>query len=137
MASDSHSFIVAAIARKIRQYGFVVSYLDSNYRDIDIKKFDIPPKIIHHKPDIIGEKENFFCIGEAKTVNDLSAERTRRQIQDFFDIVQSNDNNKLIIGIPLSGKYLLNNLLKRIGLLGHRQIEIIFVPDELLSHEEI
>lgn len=62
MASEKHNFIVSAIARKIRQDGFRITYLDGKYQDIDTKKFDIPPKIINHKPDVIGEKEGIFSV---------------------------------------------------------------------------
>ena len=60
MASEQHNFIVSAIARKIRQYGFRIIYLDGKYQDVDTKKFDIPPQIINHRPDVIGEKERIF-----------------------------------------------------------------------------
>ena len=137
MASEKHDFIVSAIVRKIRQDGFRVAYLDGKYQDIDTEKFGIPPKIINHKPDVIGEKESiFFCIGEAKTKNDLLAERTKNQIIDFLTIVRLNSGNKLVIGIPLNAKEDLEKLLIELGLVGQKQIEVIYVPEELLPYEE-
>lgn len=137
MASEKHNFIVSAIARKIRQDGFRIIYLDGKYQDISTKKFDIPPKIINHKPDVIGEKEGiFFCVGEAKTKNDLLTERTKNQIIDFLTIVRLNSGNKLIIGIPLNAKEDLEKLLIQLGLVGQKQIEIIYIPEELLPYEE-
>lgn len=38
MTSNKYDFIVVAIARKIRQYGFKIIYLDSCYQDISAKK---------------------------------------------------------------------------------------------------
>lgn len=137
MASEKHDFIVSSIVRKIRQDGFKVIYLDGKYQDIDTEKFNIPPKIINHKPDVIGEKESiFFCIGEAKTKNDLPAERTKNQIIDFLTIVRLNSGNKLIIGIPLNAKEDLEKLLIELGLAGQKQIEIIYIPEELLPYAE-
>jgi len=137
VASEKHDFIVSAIVRKIRQDGFRVAYLDGKYQDIDTEKFGIPPKIINHKPDVIGEKESiFFCIGEAKTKNDLLAERTKNQIIDFLTIVRLNSGNKLVIGIPLNAKEDLEKLLIELGLVGQKQIEVIYVPEELLPYEE-
>lgn len=137
MASKKHDFIVSAIVRKIRQEGFKIIYLDGKYQDINTEKFDIPPKIINHKPDVIGEKENIFiCIGEAKTKNDLFNERSKNQMIDFIKIVELNPNNKLIIGIPLNAKRDLERLLIESGLEHQRQIKIIYIPEELLPHEK-
>ncbi|KUK55983.1 MAG: hypothetical protein XD79_0369 [Atribacteria bacterium 34_128] len=137
MPSEKHDFIVSAIVRKIRQDGFRVIYLDGKYQDIDTEKFDIPPKIINHKPDVIGEKESiFFCIGEAKTKNDLLSERTKNQIIDFLTIVRLSSGNKLVLGIPLNAKENLEKLLIELGIVNQKQIEIICIPEELLPYEE-
>lgn len=137
MPSEKHNFIVAAIARKVRQDNFIIIYLDGKYQDINTKKFDIPPKIINHKPDIIGVKESiFFCIGEAKTVSDIFSERTKNQITDFSTIVRLNSGNRLIIGIPSNAKENLKRLLSQLGLANHKQIEVLHIPEELLPYEE-
>jgi hypothetical protein len=137
MASEKHNFIVSAIARKIRQNCFRIIYLDGKYQDIDTNKFDMPPKIINHKPDIIGVKGSvLFCIGEAKTGSDIFSERTKNQIADFFTIVRLNSGNRLIIGIPSGAKEDLKRLLFQLGLANHKQIEIIHIPEELLPYEE-
>jgi len=137
MASEKHNFIVSAIARKIRQDRFRIIYLDGKYQDIDTKKFDIPPKIINHKPDVIGEKEGiFFCIGEAKTKNDIFSERTKNQITDFLTIVRLNSGNRLVVGIPLNAKEDLEKLLLELGLANQKQIQIIYIPEGLLPYEE-
>lgn len=137
MASEKHDFIVSAIVRKIRQDGFRVIYLDGKYQDINTEKFDIPPKIINHKPDVIGEKDSiFFCIGEAKTKNDLLTERTKNQIIDFLAIVKLNSGNKFVIGIPLNAKEDLEKLLIELGVVNQKQIKIIYIPEELLPYEE-
>ena len=137
MASEQHDFIVSAIGRKIRQYGFRIIYLDGKYQDLDTKKFDIPPKIINHKPDIIGERDGiFFCVGEAKTRNDIFSKRTKNQFSDFFTIVKLDSENKLIIGIPLKAKNDLEKILLEIGLDNKTQIKILCIPEELLPYEE-
>ena len=137
MASEKHDFIVSAIVRKIRQNGFRVIYLDGKYQDIDTEKFDIPPKIMNHKSDVIGKKEGiFFCIGEAKTKNDIFSERTKNQITDFLTVVKLNSGNRLVVGIPLNAKEDLEKLLIKLKLVNQKQIEIIYIPEELLPYEE-
>jgi len=112
MASRRHDFIVSAVARKMRQEDFCIVYLDGRYQDICMTKPEIPPRIIRHKPDVIGEKENgAFCIGEAKTENDISSERTKSQICDFVTMVGMNSENKLIIGVPSNARGDLEQLL--------------------------
>lgn len=137
MASEQHNFIVSAIARKIKLAGFRIKYLDGKYQDVGTSKLDIPPQITHHRPDVIGEKNNeVFYIGEAKTRSDFHADRTRNQISDFLALVKLNPDSKLIIGIPLSAKPDLQKLLHKLGLSKEEQIEIICIPEELLPHEE-
>jgi len=137
MASKRHDFIVSAIGRKIRQYGFKIIYLDGKFQDLDTKKFDIPPKIINHKPDIIGERDGIhFCVGEAKTKNDIFSKRTKNQFFDFFTIVKSGRENILLIGIPFEAKSDLEKLLLEIGLDNKKQIKILCVPEDLLPDEE-
>jgi hypothetical protein len=137
MASRRHDFIVSAVARKMRRGDFQVVYLDGRYQDIGITKPEIPPKIMRHKPDVIGEKENeAFCIGEAKTEYDISSERTRNQISDFMAIVGMNCENRLIIGIPSNSSGDLEQLLRKLGYWRHKQIEILPVPEKLLPYEK-
>jgi len=137
MAGKKHNFIVSAIVRKIRQEGFRVIYLDGEYKDIGMIKLEIPPKIIRHKPDIIGEKENgAFCIGEAKTKNDVFSERTKNQITDFMAVVELDSGNKLVIGIPSNASEDLEKILLKLEFMNHKQIEIIYIPEELLPYEE-
>lgn len=137
MASAKHDFIVSLIVRKMRQDGFKIIYLDGKYQDVNTEKFNIPPKIINHKPDVVGEKDRgFFCIGESKTKNDLISKRTKNQIKDFFEIVRLNYENKLIIGIPMSAKENLKKLLIELEVANQKQIEMIYVPEELFPYAE-
>ena len=137
MASEQHNFIVSAIARKMKLDGFRIIYLDGRYQDVEIEKPDIPPKVISHRPDLIGAKSGtFFCIGEAKTKNDLRSERTKNQLMDFLTIVKLNPENKLLIGIPLAAKEDLEKLLLKLGLVNQKQMRVVCIPDELLPHEE-
>jgi hypothetical protein len=138
MASTKHNFIVSSLARKIRKYGFKVLYLDSKYQDIDSKKYEIPPKIVNHKPDIVGVKESMlFCIGEAKTSNDIFTERTRNQIQDFISLIRVNRQNMLFLGIPLKAKSDLTKLLLDLELNQDEQVNITYIPEGLFPDEEI
>lgn len=137
MASEQHNFIVSAIGRKMRSIGFEIIYLDGKYQDIGTNKFDIPPKIINHKPDIVGEKGGmFFCIGEAKTENDINSNRTKNQIIDFLELVRQSPGNKLILGVPLNAKGDLEKLLIKLGLANQEQLDFVYIPETLLPNEE-
>ncbi len=133
MASQKHDFMVAAIARKIRSLGFSVTYVDGDYVNISQHKHPIPPRIINHRPDIIGQNDfGNFCIGEAKTLNDLRSSRTKQQLVDFSEIVNLYDGNYLILGIPLSADQVLDNLIKQFQLANNSLI-IIKIPDYLVT----
>jgi len=137
MASERHNFIVSVIARKMRSSGFEIIYLDGKPQDIGTKRFNIPPRIINHRPDIVGEKDGiFFCIGEAKTQNDIHSERTKNQIIDFLALVRQNSGNKLILGIPLDAKDDLEKLLVKLGVVNLEQLDFVYIPELLLPYEE-
>ncbi|MHA1881868.1 MAG: hypothetical protein ACTSUO_02350 [Candidatus Thorarchaeota archaeon] len=137
MASKRHDFIVSAVVRKMRLDGFDIVYLDGRHHDISTTKPEIPPTIIHHKPDVIGEKKDgIFCIGEAKTESDISSERTRNQVSDFMAVVLMNEENRLILGVPLNSTGDLEALLRKLGCWHHKQIDIIHIPEELLPYEK-
>jgi hypothetical protein len=134
MASKQHNFIVSFIAGKLQKLHFKIIYLDGNYVDCLMQKPEIPPQIINHRPDIIAEDSNgAFCIGEAKTSNDLHSKRTKEQLLDFTNLISINPNNKLIIGIPSDSIEILRNLFVRLGILNHPQIEVFSVPTLLMS----
>lgn len=120
----------------MKLYGFHIIYFDGKYQDITMKKIDLPPKIMHHRPDVVGEKDGFFCIGEAKTEGDIDNERTKNQVLDFMYIVALDNRNKLIIGIPEKANKKLDRLLTSLGLYNHGQIEIICIPEGILPDEE-
>jgi hypothetical protein len=138
MASKAHNFILSSIVRKMRHHGFKLIYLEGAYQDVGTEKYEIPPKILNHRPDAIGERKNkSFCICEAKTQNDLSSLRTKNQIRDFLKIVAMNKDNKLIVGVPLNAKDKCQKLFRKLNLTDHKQVEIIYIPEELFPNEEI
>jgi hypothetical protein len=133
MASKGHDFIVASISRKIRELGFIITYVDGECVNISILKHPIPPKIINHKPDVVGEnKTGNYCIGEAKTTNDIKSKRTKQQLIDFSEFVNLYEGNFLIIGIPLNAENELNKLLWKSSL-KCENIIILRIPDVLLK----
>jgi hypothetical protein len=133
MASKGHDFIVASISRKIIELGFQITHVDGLSVDISSVKPQIPPKILNHKPDIIGANlYGNFCVGEAKTKNDLDSKRTKQQLSDFSKLVNLYSGNYLIIGIPLSAETKLANLINKHPL-NLNSIIILKIPDILLK----
>src|SRR3990167_8658971 len=102
MASKAHQFIADLVARKMYQEGYeVVGFEGEN--STEIIKLKLPPKILRHRPDLIGIKDQSIAIGEAKTVNDFTS-RTKEQLLDFTDSKdwQEGINRKVYFGIPMS-----------------------------------
>ena len=127
MASAPHQFMLSLLAMKMKSLGFEPISYDGNSYQIGMTKLKIPPTIYNHRPDIIGINVNDeFCIGEVKTVNDLSSHRTKQQIIDF------SKSAKFIICTTKSAQEKLVNKLNRLGLLFNRNVEMLIVPDELI-----
>jgi hypothetical protein len=136
LASKAHNFIVSSLVRKIRTDGFRIIYFEGKYQDVNVMSYNIPPKIINHRPDVIGEKEDkSFCIGEAKTKNDLMSSRTKKQFKDFSDLTTIGNGNKFYLGIPISASPKLRKLLDLLNLNSNKNIEVVYIPDEILKFE--
>lgn len=133
MASPGHDLIVASLSRKIRELGFNIIYIDGEQSNISSTRLSIPPKIINHRPDIIGENVmGNYCVGEAKTITDLKSTRTQQQIIDFSNLINLYDGNYLLIGIPFSAEKTLDQLLIRLSINTKNLIKVK-VPDLLLK----
>lgn len=139
MASKNHQRIIGIIVRKMRQKEYEVVSFEGKEKiisDIDLR---IPPKIIRHRPDVIGVnfKNNKLCIGEAKTGADLVTRRTQEQFSDFSDVLVRVDNSaELIIGIPKSAEPELIKLLQKLNLLENPNVSYVWMPDDLLDGDE-
>ena len=116
--------------------GFEILFFEGNSADIGTKKFDIPPKVLYHRPDLVGGNSSGYCIGEAKTENDIFSERTKEQIKSYLDFLILNKGNRLVLGIPIDAKRDLERLLKNLGGNNCAQVDILSVPMELLPYEE-
>lgn len=136
MASLRHNFIVSAIVRKMRESEYDITFLEGRWQDVGTHKYNLPPKIISHRPDIISENKFGFCIGEAKTKNDIFSERTFEQFKDYTTALNLAGNNKLIIGVPLSAKEDLQQLLYKLDIKDNPRIEVLYIPTEVLPNEE-
>lgn len=136
MASLRHNFIVSAIVRKMRENRYNIAFLEGRWQDVGTYQYNLPPKIISHRPDVIGENKFGFCIGEAKTEDDIFSNRTFKQFKDYTTALNLVGNNKLIIGIPLSAKESLQQLLHKLGIKDDPRIEVIYIPTEVLPNEE-
>ena len=120
MVSSVHQFILTLVARKMREIGFEPIAYDGDYNNLGLHKLNIPPKIINHRPDIMGiNLRNEFCIGEVKTANDIFSIRTKNQFVDFLQF------GNLIIGIPNNAKEILISRLKSLNILFNKNIILI------------
>ncbi len=134
MAGKNHQFILGLIIKKIRELGFKIIALDGSCLGTFGEIIKIPPKIFRHRPDVIAvNNEGFFCIGEAKTANDLNNRRIHEQILDYMDVKLNGKHCYIVIGIPQSSKYKLEDLLKKLQVLKSPNVSILTVPDEIIN----
>jgi hypothetical protein len=134
MASKQHQFIIGLINRKICEYGFKIVFIDGRVSGTIGRKYALPPKIIRHRPDVVGiSNEGFICIGEAKTKDDILNNRTKEELFDFSNFEFNGQQCLLIIGVPKSSKGALTNVLLELGILNYKNIEILLIPDEIIN----
>jgi hypothetical protein len=134
MASRAHQFIADMVSRKMYQEGYeVVAFEGEN--SMEMVKLHIPPRILRHRPDLIGVKDQSIAIGEAKTADDFSS-RTREQLLDFtFKEDSQNDVNKEVyFGIPMSIEEKFRDLMGELGI-SNGDITILAIPDRLLPQD--
>jgi hypothetical protein len=140
MPSQAHQFLAMCIVRKIREKGYEVVALDGDYTKVSDIPFKIPPKVMRHRPDIIGVRigDMRVCIGEAKTKSDLSSERTKEQFMDYAKVIldESKPKCELMIAIPKSAEDILIKLLKRLDICENDNIFYLTVPELLLPHDK-
>lgn len=130
MASRAHQFMLTLLVRKMRLLGFEPIAYDGDSYQIGKNKLKIPPTIIRHRPDVIGiDINNILCIGEVKTIHDLSSPRTSSQLKDFSKCAP------VIICTAKHAEDKLSKLLKRINLLFQKNIELLIIPDELIPYD--
>ena len=135
MASYEHDFIVKMIQVKMKKMGFEVVFMENKHKGT--KKYQIPPTIISHRPDIIGYRkdDDRIMIGEAKYYGDIESDRSKRQIKDFISL-SSKKNIDVIFGIPVSEHEKMIKLVKEIDETFDLEKGILLVPDRLLRRGE-
>jgi len=133
MASRAHDFIVALVARKVLTLGFQIVYLEGSYCRLVSDSARIPPRIIRHRPDVIGiDSCGADCIGEAKTTGDLGSQRTREELEDYSRLLALSASNALVVGYPTESHSAVLALLASVGLAPGPTVHLLRVPSALL-----
>jgi hypothetical protein len=134
MTSKRHQFILGLIIKKIVQDGFTVRSIEGKLVATSYEKFDLPPKILRHRPDVIAVNEDGqICIGEAKTERDLYARRTKEEFLDFSKVMLNGKCCILVIGIPATAKNVLEKIQKELNFFQKDNIQILYVPEEIIN----
>lgn len=129
-----HQFILGLIVKKMREEGIRIFGIDGYYPGLFGEKIPLPPKILRHRPDAVGIKEDGqICFGEAKTENDLSNKRTYEQLEDFSTIKLNEKTCEVFIGLPRSAKAEFDGKLEKNGLKNSTSIKILYIPDEIIN----
>jgi hypothetical protein len=134
MTSERHQFILGLIVKKIIQDGFIVKSIEGKLVAALDEKFDLPPKIFRHRPDVMAVNEGGqICIGEAKTEGDLYAHRTKEEFLDFSNVMLNGKFCILVIGIPDTARDTLHGILKELNIYQKDNIRILYVPEEIIN----
>lgn len=134
MASNRHQFIVGLLVKRMREDGIVIHALDGKYPGLFGNSMPLPPRIINHRPDIVGSSVNGqICIGEAKTESDISNSRTYEQLQDFLVMELNGLICKVYLGIPKSSEVVFTKTLSRLGLSTCNNLVLLLVPDIIIN----
>lgn len=133
MRSKAHDIIAALVVRKMKELGFVPVSADTQEALFGENRLPVTVSLGRHRPDIIGyrKEDDKVCIGEAKTMSDLKAARTKEQIEDYVSL----RSVELFLGIPSDGCQLLSDILNPLDLKENTSIHVIKVPAELLLSE--
>lgn len=134
MATRAHQFIADLVARRMNIDGYEVVSFEGENSSEEIK-LKLPPKILRHRPDLIGTKQDSLAIGEAKTANDFR-ERTKEQLEDFTEGLKLiGQDYKVYLGIPLSAEDKVNRMIK-LWNINTSYLDILTIPDRLLPYDE-
>jgi hypothetical protein len=131
MPTKAHQFIVDIISMRMSKDGYaVVAYEGES--TVQRLKSHLPPKILRHRPDLIGVGELGVAVGEAKTAEDFG-DRTKEQLLDFADDyrIDGLKGYRFFLGIPLSAQETLEALLRKLRI-DSSKLVLITVPDRLL-----
>ncbi len=134
MPTKAHQFIADSISLHLYSLGYeVVGY--EGISSINKYKLKLPPKILRHRPDIIGVKSKSVAIGEAKTADDVSR-RTKEQLQDFTNSQNwiKGINYLVIFAYPSSFDKYFNNLIKKLGI-STLNLKTLPIPDRLIPDD--
>ncbi len=112
---DEHQRLVNSLIVAFQKEGYTVQQaVGGSYQD--------PYKIGKHEPDIIARNEDgLIIVGEAKTIDDISSERSKEQYLDFSDRVMSEGilrgkHVPLHIIVPRDGAASLRQALINLGI---------------------
>lgn len=134
MATKRHQFIIGLLVRKMRECGCEIMCIDGKYSTILPGYIQIPPKVLRHRPDILGINEfGQICIGEAKTENDLSSSRTIKQVVDFTSIQINGQQSEVYFGVPRMAEERFRRTLSNHGLLQYPNLHVLYIPEDIIN----
>ncbi len=134
MAGNRHQFILGLVIKKMREVGASILGVDGNCPGLFGEKISLPPQVMRHRPDAIGmNPDGQVFIGEAKTEDDITNNRTYEQIQDFSSAELNGKLCEVFIGVPQTGEDLFNRRLEKLGLKGVQNIYVLVIPDEIIN----
>ena len=134
MSSKGHDFLVEIIHMKMKQLEFRIVLSESHYHN---ERYQIPPTIIHHRPDVIGisKDDSSICIGEAKYFGDMVSERSWNQIIDFIELT-SDPKYTFIVSFPESEEDNFNKIIKSKNLELNNSCIVLSIPDRLIPRAD-
>lgn len=139
MPSHAHQSLLLWCARKMTADGFRLTGFDGRI-DQAGDWSDLPPpfEIRGVRPDACGVHAMQGLVGfaEAKTATDIDNAHTRAQLRvlGHARMREGSVMCPLYLAVPRSCAYALDRVLIDVGLIGHKHVRRIHVPDTLLLH---
>jgi hypothetical protein len=140
MPSEKHQMLQRLLAQKMTADGYSITHWDGrqcNAAGGGGLPWPLPIPIGKHRPDIIAIKkdDHRLAIGEAKTPDDISNPRSKRQLLDFSSASINGNPSQVYIAIPQSCRGALIKLMIDCKLIGQPNIYVLAVPEVLLKEE--
>lgn len=134
MASKKHQFIMGLIVRQMRELGCQITFFEGNHPTKNIDIIGLPPKILRHRPDILGISNiGQLFIGEAKTDTDLKSLRTIEQLSDYTSIKINDFACEVFFGIPNLAQKKFQKIVESLNLTNYPHLHVLYIPEDIIN----
>lgn len=138
MPSLQHQWLLLWVARKLTHDGYVLRRYEGPTPQGGLwNHLELPFGFQGYRPDAwaIHMDSGQIAIGEAKSASDILSHHTLAQLRVFGHAKQRSTGERcpLYVAVPRSAANVLDQALKRTGLIGSSHVHRLHIPDSLLG----